>query len=92
VENHEENIEIRIRDNGTGMEKETLDRICAGGQAAEGTDSTGIGIHNVISRLELYYNAYGIFHICSEGKDKGTTVVLRIPKRGGDVHVSNTGS
>jgi sensor histidine kinase YesM len=92
VENHEETIEIRIRDNGLGMEKETLDRICAGGQAAEKTDSTGIGIYNVISRLELYYNAEDIFHVSSEGKEKGTTVILRIPKRGGDVHVSDTGS
>ena len=75
-----------------GMEKEALDRICAGGQAAEGAVSTGIGIHNVITRLELYYNAGGIFHMFSEGKDKGTTVVLRIPKRGGEVHVSHTGS
>lgn len=92
VENLEEKIEIRIRDNGAGMEMETLERILAGGQAAEGGNSTGIGIHNVISRLELYYNDDGIFHMFSDGKDKGTTVVLRIPKRGGDVHVSHTSS
>ncbi len=92
VENLEEKIEIRIRDNGAGMEMETLERILAGGQAAEGGNSTGIGIHNVISRLELYYNDDGIFHMFSDGKDKGTTVVLRIPKREGDVHVSHTSS
>ena len=92
VEDHREDIEICIRDNGTGMEEEELERIRAGGQTAVAADSTGIGIHNVISRLELYYNNHHIFHIFSDGKDKGTTVILRIPKRGGDIHVSHTGS
>ncbi|WP_077612338.1 sensor histidine kinase [Clostridium sp. Marseille-P2415] len=92
VKNCPEEIEIRIEDNGKGMEKEKLERIRAGGQTAEEADSTGIGLHNVISRLSLYYKDDGIFHIFSEGEDKGTAVVLRIPKRGGNVHVSDTGS
>ncbi len=92
VEDHGEEIEICIRDNGIGMEEEELDRIRAGVQITEAAGSTGIGIHNVISRLELYYNDDHIFHIFSDGKDKGTTVILRIPKRGGEVHVSYTGS
>ncbi len=92
VENREEEIEIRIEDNGKGLEEEKLEKIRAGQQMAEHGESTGIGLHNVKSRLSLYYNNDGIFHIFSEGEDKGTTVVLRIPKRGGDVHVSDTGS
>ncbi len=92
VENRREEIEIRIEDNGKGIEKETLERIWAGNPAAEETDSTGIGLSNVISRLSLYYNDDGIFHIFSEGEDKGTAVVLLIPKRGGEINVSDTGS
>ncbi len=92
VEEHKEEIEIRIEDNGKGMEKEKLLKIRTGKQLPEEEDSTGIGLYNVISRLRLYYNADHIFHILSDGEDRGTTVVLRIPKRGGDVHVSDIGS
>ncbi|MFT4007315.1 MAG: histidine kinase, partial [Lacrimispora sp.] len=92
VENRREEIEIRIEDNGKGIEKEKLERIRIWHQAAEETDSTGIGLPNVISRLSLYYNDDGIFHIFSEGEDKGTAVVLLIPKRGGEINVSDTGS
>lgn len=92
VENREDEIEIRIEDNGKGLEQKKLERIRAGQQTAEQAESTGIGLQNVISRLSLYYSKDGIFHIFSGGEDKGTTVVLRIPKRGGVVHVSDTGS
>ncbi|MEY8354058.1 histidine kinase [Lachnospiraceae bacterium 54-53] len=92
VKNCGEEIEIRLEDNGKGIGKEKLKRIRTGRQTAEEADSTGIGLHNVISRLSLYYSGDSIFHIFSEGEDKGTAVILRIPKRGGDVHVSDTGS
>ena len=39
-------------------------------------DSNGIGLLNVINRLNLYYKKEGIFTIKSEGKDMGTEVVL----------------
>ena len=43
-------------------------------------DSTGIGMNNVISRLELYYEESGLVEISSEGgQDKGTEVVIYIP-------------
>lgn len=91
VEDREDEIEIRIEDNGKGIEEETLDRIRAGRQNGDKRESTGIGIYNVISRLRLYYNYDDIFHIFSEGEDKGTTIVLRIPKRGGVSYVSDIG-
>ena len=91
VEDREDEIEIRIEDNGKGIEEETLERIRAGRQNGDKRESTGIGIYNVISRLRLYYNYDDIFHIFSEGEDKGTTIVLRIPKRGGVSYVSDIG-
>lgn len=42
-------------------------------------DSTGIGMNNVISRLELYYEEKGLVEINSEGEGKGTEVVIYIP-------------
>ena len=42
-------------------------------------DSTGIGMNNVISRLELYYEQPDLLEIYSEGAGKGTEVVIHIP-------------
>ena len=44
-------------------------------------DSTGIGMNNVISRLELYYEESGLMEINSEGEGKGTETVIYIPVR-----------
>ena len=91
VKNQEDAIEIRIDDNGKGIEKDKLKRIQEGVRIQEDTASTGIGIYNVISRLELYYNKKELFFIVSEGEDQGTSVILRIPKKGEEIHVSDTG-
>jgi len=91
VKNQEDAIEIRIDDNGKGIEKDKLKRIQEGVRIQEDTASTGIGIYNVISRLELYYNKKELFSIVSEGEDQGTSVILRIPKKGEEIHVSDTG-
>ena len=45
------------------------------------TDSTGIGLDNVINRLELYYNTKGILSIHSEGINRGTEVTMKIPRK-----------
>ena len=42
-------------------------------------DSNGIGLNNVIARLDLHYNTDNIVSIYSEGENKGTEVVIRIP-------------
>nr|WP_288826107.1 histidine kinase [uncultured Clostridium sp.] len=91
VKNLEDTIEIRIEDNGKGIDKEKLKHIQEGVRIQEDSASTGIGIYNVISRLELYYNKKDLFSIVSEGEDQGTSVILRIPKKGEEVHVSDTG-
>ena len=50
------------------------------GNGEEQSDSTGIGMNNVISRLELFYDRKGLMQIYSGGLDQGTEVVLTIPK------------
>ena len=42
-------------------------------------DSNGIGLHNVIARLDLHFNVDNIVSIYSEGEDKGTEVIIRVP-------------
>lgn len=91
VRNLQEIIEICIEDNGMGIEEEKLMEINSGNETRKNLNSTGIGLTNVRSRLSLYYNSEHIFRIFSEGKNRGTRVVLRIPKKGGDSNVSDTG-
>lgn len=81
-------IAITIYDNGAGMEQEIIDRImnakledsAALKDRVVTKDSNGIGLGNVINRLRLYYDREDIFSIESEGKNKGTTVTIHIPK------------
>lgn len=77
----EEVLEISICDNGKGMNRPQIEKVLAGqaGTDTEQSDSTGIGMNNVISRLELYYDRKGLMNIYSEGEGKGTEVVIRVP-------------
>ena len=57
VERWDDHIEISVLDNGLGMTREQIERVLSKkvhSSSGEG-DSTGIGMNNVISRLELYY-------------------------------------
>ena len=78
-------IFIRIRDNGKGMSQERIQEVLSGqaGDGEEQSDSTGVGMNNVISRLELYYNQKNLVDIRSRGENKGTEVILKLPKTGG---------
>lgn len=73
--------EIRIEDNGEGIERERLEDIRAGKvKAVEKEDeSNGIGLSNVMERLSLFYHQKDLMQIISEGKGKGTAVVIKIP-------------
>lgn len=78
-------IFIRIRDNGKGMSQERIQEVLSGqaGDGEEQSDSTGVGMNNVISRLELYYNQKNLVDIRSRRENKGTEVILKLPKTGG---------
>ena len=54
----EDNILIRVKDNGKGMSEERIREVLDGcmEDTGEQSDSTGVGMNNVISRLELYYD------------------------------------
>lgn len=81
VQGKQDSLEIRICDNGKGMSQAQIERVLAGqaGTDKEQWDSTGIGMNNVISRLELYYAKSGLMQIYSEGEGKGTEVVITVP-------------
>lgn len=76
-----QNACISVRDNGIGIPKERLEKIVA--QEIEpsdlSSDSNGIGLANVISRLKLFFDREDIFTIKSDGENKGTEVIVSIP-------------
>ena len=74
-------IRISVKDNGKGMTQEQIEGVLSGNREHrnEEGDSTGIGMNNVISRLELYYEESGLMEINSEGEGKGTETVIYIP-------------
>ena len=74
-------IRISVKDNGKGMTQEQIEGVLSGNRERrnEQGDSTGIGMNNVISRLELYYEESGLMEINSEGEGKGTEAVIYIP-------------
>jgi sensor histidine kinase YesM len=83
-----DNIHIAIADNGAGMDRNVIERIMninlesdpANKEQTVTKDSNGIGLGNVINRLQLYYDKEDVFTIESEGKNKGTLVTIHIPK------------
>jgi sensor histidine kinase YesM len=81
-------IEIIVSDNGKGMEQKKVQQLLGKAEniSSEETNAldskkghtTGIGMGNVISRLNLFYGQEDIVTIASE-PGKGTSVSLKIP-------------
>lgn len=83
VNKKEKNIVIIIEDDGEGMEQDMVKRILENKYEDKDTKSkeghtTGIGLDNVISRLNLYFQQDNIIDIQSK-KGVGTKVILRLP-------------
>ncbi|WP_169083526.1 sensor histidine kinase [Paenibacillus sp. PL91] len=72
---------LRIKDDGLGMDEETLDRLnrsLAGVEEMVRRKSGGIGLKNVNERIKLHYgNAYGLKVASVRGL--GTEVILQLP-------------
>ncbi|MHA6531803.1 cache domain-containing sensor histidine kinase [Paenibacillus sp. BAC0078] len=82
---------ITVRDNGPGMDADTLRLLCsalAGGPPIS-AKGTGVGLVNVQRRLKLYYEAEGTG---MEGLDieskpsEGTLITFEIPNNGGHTY------
>jgi sensor histidine kinase YesM len=87
---HNDRIHVDVMDNGAGMDeaiKRRLLRYVEGSAPEEGHDaesskrqSTGIGVKNVIRRLQLFYQRNDVVEIESE-VNKGTNFRLTIPDK-----------
>ena len=74
-------ITISIRDNGRGMSQEQIAAILSGNAPVrqKGDETNGVGLGNVVSRLQLFYDQDDVFDITSAGENKGSEVLLYIP-------------
>ncbi len=77
------NVMLSIKDNGIGMSQEQIDRILSGeavGEpSADHAASNGIGLGNVIERLQIFTGRSDVMEIFSEGEGKGTEFVIKVP-------------
>jgi two-component system sensor histidine kinase YesM len=82
----ERGVLVTVTDNGIGMTPGQIERVMSGGGTDSQSDSgsTGVGLDNVIKRLELYYNEAGLLTISSPGINQGTTVELILPLKSDD--------
>ncbi|MFI3208287.1 MAG: histidine kinase, partial [Eubacteriales bacterium] len=73
---------ISIADNGIGIEENLIKELLKGEEREIdlSRNSTGIGLGNVISRLQVYYSMEKVIEIKSEGENLGTEVIIFIPK------------
>lgn len=69
---------IEIEDDGPGMSEEQMNNIVAGKQSSVRGHSTGIGLSNVIRRLQIFYGSEHSFSI-ARGIQGGTKITLRLP-------------
>ncbi|MCR4908109.1 MAG: histidine kinase [Lachnospiraceae bacterium] len=77
-----DNVLLSVSDNGVGMSAERIAEVMSGRAGAdEGKLTNGVGLHNVISRLELFYGKSDIMKLESAGEGCGTTVSLLLPRR-----------
>lgn len=79
IEQGKDGLVIRVRDNGQGMTAERIQEVLEGRISKEENGSTGIGLDNVISRMELFFNRKGLVQIFSDGPGQGTEVRLTVP-------------
>ncbi len=74
---------MSIKDNGIGMSRQQIDRILSGeavGEvSADHAASNGIGLNNVIERLQIFTGQQDVMEIHSEGEGCGTEFVIKVP-------------
>ena len=74
---------LSIKDNGVGMSEEQIRRILSGEAVGETSPehsaSNGIGLQNVIERLQIFTGRSDVMEIISEGQNKGTEFIIKVP-------------
>ena len=76
-------VYISIKDNGVGMSEEKISKILSGENVSDTSKSSsnGIGLVNVIERLRIFTGRDDVMDIFSDGKNKGTEFVIKVPAK-----------
>ena len=72
---------LEVSDNGAGMDEEVIERVLARRSRGPGSDNTeekSVGLANVLSRLDIFYDKKEEVEIKST-LGEGTSVIIRIP-------------
>ncbi|MBR4557642.1 MAG: histidine kinase [Clostridiales bacterium] len=77
-----DNCCIRVSDNGIGTDEDIIEKIMS--NEKKPSETRGVGITNVMERLDLHYNNREVFEIKSK-KNEGTQVTIKIPMEAGNV-------
>ncbi|MBR6159534.1 MAG: hypothetical protein IKQ40_04460, partial [Lachnospiraceae bacterium] len=76
-------VYLSVKDNGVGIEQDRIERILSGEAVGEVSPdhsaSNGIGLQNVIERLQIFTGQKDVMQIFSEGAGRGTEFVIRVP-------------
>ncbi|GAE27208.1 two-component sensor histidine kinase [Halalkalibacter wakoensis JCM 9140] len=76
IDQDEEDVTIKVSDNGPGMSPEMIAKI---GEPFFSTKESGTGLGMMVTKNIIQNNHHGSFHVESE-VDKGTTFTIRLPK------------
>lgn len=79
IKGWENSIMIVIRDNGKGIDPETVSKLNSPDDKEITAKGSGLGVSNVFNRIKMYYGDSGSWQVESE-TGKGTTITLKIPK------------
>ena len=83
VYRHGDYVYMSVKDNGIGMSQDKIDDILSGKSVGESnpknSDSNGVGLGNVIERLQIFTGRSDVMEIYSEGEGKGTEFVIKVP-------------
>ncbi|MBM7569077.1 sensor histidine kinase [Paenibacillus sacheonensis] len=83
-----EDLLIRIKDDGVGMDKELIGRLLISSKERMTKGMTSIGLRHVDQTIKLYYgNAYGVKVASAEGE--GTSVLITFSRRKEDHYVQS---
>ena len=83
----DDRMQIYVRDNGKGMDRETLEKLRK--QMESPDPEAGIGMSNIAQRLRLFYRNDYSFTIESE-EGKGTLIKISLPCRMAVEHAEKT--
>ncbi|WP_455717882.1 sensor histidine kinase [Anaerosporobacter sp.] len=79
IATQDSNLIITIRDNGIGMDADSLDKLNSNISNHDPNDSRSIGLYNIRQRIHLFYGEEYCMEVNSR-QNQGTTVTLKLPR------------